>query len=662
MFSRGATDTTWGSCLTCTDAATNVDRQCDNVPVRKQRQSSCMLPVVGDRVALYDAVDTGRIATATLGAALPWVETAFAFGDNAANSLTGARKRLQPQYMPKCKEPTDPAFGKCIEGVVVEAFAVDASIPTPEENARDIVYVVSEITYKYPRLTKSYVAQFTGCCRLGPLEAGDLINNPSGAWRLRTNVSITDNVIFMETGTAASPFVEHVPFINVIWGQPLNFKIHAFDTASRPLKFRMGDSADYGVDLTQGSQGSVSQGPYGNAILATINSDTGVLTFPASDNTIYQAYYTLVVVVTTVGPCTGYVSKSVARKCETAGGRQQTEKVSAVVDFLVRVVNAGYTGRGPTSSCTQDASGLPPGSKVCNNIPKITVPTQPFTFICNENSGFLVTATDGDGMDRSLSARPNATIPRGVFAIRHRTRISLERNYMVGECSKQSVPPLSCVDDRDCVVKNMGNCTRTEFAPHFAQGDEMLWRPGNRGIAGSNSSVASGNFSWTPICEALLADSMYSYQGRHRLGLFGACFVAVDQGGVDAKDGQLLSPPACASIAVLRCTKPTVQIKEVDKTVAKVFWSTSTWVLPVSTNITFTFEATDDTQSRGLTIYHHATHGIPSIGAEWKPQVCSTNGGLRVTCNPVERQLYFAADSIHANTQITSKNSQKSAP
>jgi hypothetical protein len=127
----------------------------------------------------------------------------------------------------------------------------------------------------------------------------------------------------------------------------------------------------------------------------------------------------------------------------------------------------------------------------------------------------------------------------------------------------------------------------------------------------------------------------------------------VDQGGVTEKEGKLISPLKCVYIPVLRCTKPTLKLVAADKSIARYAWSTPSWVVPVSTNITISFAATDDAQSRGLTIYHHASHGIPAIGAEWRPQQCSSDSALRITCNPVQRDFFFGAELLHAGHQIT---------
>jgi len=205
-FSRGAANTPWGTCVRCLSGqATNAGRECDNIPPTKQRQDDCMLPVPGDLVAIYDAVDTSDLDNPTLGGALPQVETTFTFGDDPAKTLTGARQRTARQYAPKCMTQQDNGafFGKCINGVVVDSFDTAISTPSPEADARDITYVVSEFTYKYPRRTATYKVGFQGCCRMGsnnsPEGAAsssfyDLYNNANGAFFLRSDVSVTDLV------------------------------------------------------------------------------------------------------------------------------------------------------------------------------------------------------------------------------------------------------------------------------------------------------------------------------------------------------------------------------------------------------------------------------------------------------------------------------------
>ena len=247
MVCRGTFDLPYGNCVSCSTAvATNPVRECDNFPSSKQRQTDCNLPVSGDIVAIYDAVDTSQLDNPTLGGALPPVETTFTFGDDPSTTLTGARQRTARTYTPKCRTTQDNGafFGKCIEGIVVDAFGAAFSTPSPEADARDVVYVVSEIIYKYKKQTATYQVGFQGCCRMGTPNDGtgpyyDLINNANGAWFMRTDVSVTDQPLVLLTGTAASPFIAHTAHITAIKGRPLDFKIHAFDAASRPIKYRV---------------------------------------------------------------------------------------------------------------------------------------------------------------------------------------------------------------------------------------------------------------------------------------------------------------------------------------------------------------------------------------------------------------------------------------
>jgi len=146
---------------------------------------------------------------------------------------------------------------------------------------------------------------------------------------------------------------------------------------------------------------------------------------------------------------------------------------------------------------------------------------------------------------------------------------------------------------------------------------------------------------------------MYAFRGRHRLDVFSACFMAVDEGGATELAGKLTSLPKCVHIPVLRCTKPTMRLSAVDKTMTRYSWATPLWEIPVSTNISFMFEGVDDAQTSVLRIHHHADHGIPSLGAEWKAPQCTSDSAQRVTCNPVKRELYFGAEMIHAGAQMT---------
>ena len=72
--------------------------------------------------------------------------------------------------------------------------------------------------------------------------------------------------------------------------------------------------------------------------------------------------------------------------CYKAGNILQTAKTTTIIDFLIRVVQAGFTGDWPQNRCDNPNSGLPAGSKVCNTIPVVTVPTSTQRFICDEEN------------------------------------------------------------------------------------------------------------------------------------------------------------------------------------------------------------------------------------------------------------------------------------
>jgi len=644
---RGSSDTPWGNCVSCETGVSKSMKECDNTPPTKARQNDCMLPVPGDTVAIYDAVDTADLDSPSLGGALPDVETTFTFGDDPAMTLTGARQREKPIYTPKCRTTMDNnAFlGKCIEGVVVDSFAVATSMPSPEADARDVTYVVSEIYYKYPKKTATYIVGFQGCCRMGAPEDGegayyDLKNNANGAYFLRNEVSLTDSPLIMQTGTAASPFISHMPHITAVKGQPLEFKIHGFDAASRPLTYRLGDDDDHGVGLNQ-----KAKMPYGNSMLATINEDSGIITFPASSSTSYENYYNLVVVVTAFGPCSNWISTGGMDDCFKPGMIPNTDKVTTIVDMLIRVVAAGFTGEWPQSRCDGPTSGLVPRSQECNRLPMISVPPSPQRFICNEQNHFQVSGTDNK-IDVSNSQ------PKGIIAVRYRQRFFLSAAYPRGVCSDLTGLPFSCYEDLDCKLKGKGFCTQNPFSPTFPHADGVF-AGGNRGLARSDNltlSTAVATFSWTPMCERLEANRIYAYRGNHRLDVFGACFVTVDEGAALEQNGKLTSAPKCVDIAVLRCTKPTIELIGMSKPATNS--TLSVWTIPVATNISLVLNGTDDTQSRHVTIYHTAELGVP-VGAAWSDQQCHSVEGLSISCNPVTRRFFFGAELVHAGNVIT---------
>ena len=151
----------------------------------------------------------------------------------------------------------------------------------------------------------------------------------------------------------------------------------------------------------------------------------------------------------------------------------------------------------------------------------------------------------------------------------------------------------ACIDDKECIVKQKGQCplANARNSPRFPYGildsltsGEDEFGQGNRDLDRANTGynytgVATASFKWRPKCERLESDTMYSYQGRHRLDVYGACFVAVDEGGLTEKAGKLTSMPGCVDIAVLRCTKPTIDLIGMSKPAAND--TLSTWQVPV---------------------------------------------------------------------------------
>ena len=503
---------------------------------------------------------------------------------------------------------------RCIPGRVVDAFDNDTQVPREEEDALHIVYVVSELEYKYPRETKSYTAGFQGCCRIGQGD-NELRNNANGAWFLRTIVSLTDNQLIADTGTAASAFVNHVPTVNAIKGRPSSFPVNGIDSASRPISYRLGTTDDQGIGLNPNAQP-----PFGNTMMASINEVTGIVTFPASAATSYEAFYHMVVIATVVGPCTEFDPASPA-ECLSPNGLPQTSEITTIVDFTVHVIFAGFTGLPPAASCANGDSGIPRGSKVCNNQPLMNVPLGPQRFICGEENRFTVTAQDGIGKDVSTSS------PSGVFAIRHRQTLVLADTYP----TDPAYVPLFPLADNDCCIQS---------------------------YAGINSSTdqpnqAFGVFKWHPVCERLESNVFYSFLGRHRLDVFSVCFVSVDAGGANAWGGKLTSPPKCVGIHLLRCTKPSISLMQTSYPATNA--TTRTYTIFVATNITFYLNASDDVQTRHLTVGNTADPGVPAVGSLWHEPGCSASiqPSGPVVCNPTTRAFTFNAELVHGGSITT---------
>jgi hypothetical protein len=295
FFSRTPIMEPYGSCTICTGSGRTAT-ECGTADV------PCTLPLVGDTVEIYD-----YLATST--ASLPPVPTTFTFGGNPDDILTGQRDPTTiPRYTPFCRRGSDNGR-KCIRGRVVEAFANTTAMPTPEDDASATVYVVTELTYVYPPISRTYVAGFQGCCR-APSGERFLNNNAGGAWDIKAFVSVTTNIATMQTGTAASPFFAHTPTVLVIKGRPLQFPVAAYDIAERPITYAIGTLDEHGVGVNQ-----ISQPPYGNVMGITINPVTGVVFFPATASTVYERYYSLVVTATVPGPCARFDSSAAIPVC-----------------------------------------------------------------------------------------------------------------------------------------------------------------------------------------------------------------------------------------------------------------------------------------------------------------------------------------------------------
>jgi hypothetical protein len=216
------------------------------------------------------------------------------------------------------------------------------------------------------------------------------------------------------------------------------------------------------------------------------------------------------------------------------------------------------------------------------------------------------------------------------------------------ECNARHLPVLIAHSDGDAASLDINLAHLTLLVSNHAH---------ICALTGSNATTgqmfaASGVFSWEPVCERLESDMLYRYQGRHKLDQFAACFAAVDSGARSAWDGQLVSPPACVTIAVLRCTKPTIRMLwSSQASNLMTFTPASTYVVPVATNISIGLAAADDTQTLVLALFHRADPGIPSTGARWSSPACTVNSTLQVSCNPVQRNFSFSAGLEHAGTR-----------
>ena len=319
FFNRNAGQVPWGGCRTCTGfGATQADCGDANAP--------CVLANVGDLVEIYDSVD---ISTASI----PQVPTMFSFGGPPEDSLSGRRDAADiPNFTPMCRQTPAENGRMCIPGRVIESYPnVTGVEPMPVMDALSTVYVVTELTYKYPHVSFTYTASFQGCCRM---PAGDklLNNNAGGAWDIRATVSVTASRQVLETGTAASPYFAFVPTVNVIKGRPKQFQVFAFDTADRPITYAIGTLDDHGVGLNQNSQP-----PFGNEMGVTIDAGSGVVTFPATASTVYERYYSLVITASVIGPCSSYDFAATPPICMDELNMPVITAIKTAVDFYIQV-------------------------------------------------------------------------------------------------------------------------------------------------------------------------------------------------------------------------------------------------------------------------------------------------------------------------------------
>jgi hypothetical protein len=338
FFDKSAVQNPYGPCNPCRGDGVSTSNQKECSEICRQPLCSCLLTLPGDSVYIFDPRDEDP-ATG-LRPRVP-VSTTFSFGENPDDSLTGRRSDQGPSFRPTCLvinsngQVTDDS--RCIKGRVVDSRpnVTDAS-PLWEENGAAVAYIVSEIEYTYPRSSATYVAGFQGCCRLPTGDRG-LRNNANGAWDIKVKVSVTNEPAVLQTGTADSPFVSHIPITSVIKGRPLTFRVHATDAANRPLSFVVGDNNDHGVGLSQNN----APEPHGNSMSAIVDAVTGLVTFPASASTSYELFYNLVVKVSVKGPCYGWDSTAGMTVCLNENGAPQTREIVTAVDFLLHVVQAG---------------------------------------------------------------------------------------------------------------------------------------------------------------------------------------------------------------------------------------------------------------------------------------------------------------------------------
>ena len=563
-----------------------------------------------DQVNLYDIVDTSSSDSMFVptgeGASLT-----FGFGDG--NVITGQRETSDSKLTPLCLVSGGTYFGKCIPGTVLNSWPNTTAILT-EDDGQNIIYISSEFSYTYSALpnsvtTREYLVQFAGCCRASGGTHG--LNNDAGAgWSLTASVWVTGNATHLATGTFASPQPSYVTTLTAGMGRPLTVPFNAFDAADRAVT--------YGLN---------PQDPSLSNLGISVGATSGVINFPANALTAPQQFYSVMVIAYVPGPCAVYDPAShscapvpVAQCASSSLGLSSTCQpiLSAPADFYVQVIDTGFVGNVPPYYCTGPTAGLHPrGSGLCNQPATWTeAPPSSQSFICGEPNSFTIASQHG-----TAGQYPTAPVGQEAsFQIKHRQAIPAIARYEQRGVGAAAMPAL--------------------VAPR----DGLGW-PDRSGVY----NQATSTYTWTPVCELLTANRLYSFQGRHRLDVFAPCFVTVDSGGLNPWDGQLCSAPLCVTIPVLRCTKPVLALAGGGGAAAAAGGGL-VYTVPVGAKVTMALRAADDNQTLVVTVgYANGTAG--PAGSAWGPPVCVGSSGA--ACVSVRRNWTFTAGLEQAGKNLT---------
>jgi hypothetical protein len=192
----------------------------------------------------------------------------------------------------------------------------------------DSFYGEATITHTYAT-TGDFRAYYSDCCRLSTLT-----NNSNGVWYVNTLVNAGSG--------NSSPVSNMAPVVNVATGQaPATFGLSASDPDGDALTYSLATPADFNGN------------PFANAPGLTVNSTTGLISFPTAGYAIDQMFNAVI---------------------KVSDGR-----TSILVDFLIKVT-------GTSTAPVFDYSITPPNAYVYQ-----VAPGQPVTF--------GVRATDSDPND-----------------------------------------------------------------------------------------------------------------------------------------------------------------------------------------------------------------------------------------------------------------------